>query len=268
MGTGMKDVIAQGIRAQVQSGRLRPGDRVPTVVQLAERYGVARQTVQEALSMLRTEGLIITMRGRPAVIAPVLPLRVVRSDRYNRRNREALDGSTTFEREVAESGWKGHIEYIHVGWVPCPERAATLLDIEPDEMVVERRRLRRACPLNEAGEPDTVLDRVVELFDSFIPRWVAEAAPDVLTFGSPGVGGSYSSIERQGGIEIETPWHRSLRWRSTTDEECARMGITRPVSVVVEDRVVYTTGRRPVTTDRCVTLSDLIVFEDDLVYDA
>lgn len=56
-------MLADDIRAQITSGRLRPGDRLPTEPQLCARSGVSRSTVREALRLLASQHLIVTTRG-------------------------------------------------------------------------------------------------------------------------------------------------------------------------------------------------------------
>jgi DNA-binding FadR family transcriptional regulator len=56
-------VLAEELRAQITSGQLRPGDRLPTEPQLCARSGVSRSTVREALRLLASQHLIITARG-------------------------------------------------------------------------------------------------------------------------------------------------------------------------------------------------------------
>ncbi len=55
--------LAESLRAQITSGRLRPGDRLPTEPQLCDKAGVSRSTVREALRLLASEHLIVTTRG-------------------------------------------------------------------------------------------------------------------------------------------------------------------------------------------------------------
>ena len=45
------------------SGQLRPGDRIPTEVELSEQFGVARNTVREALDVIETRGMILRRAG-------------------------------------------------------------------------------------------------------------------------------------------------------------------------------------------------------------
>jgi DNA-binding GntR family transcriptional regulator len=45
---------------QITSGELQPGDRVPGIVSLAQRYEVALTTVRKALDALKADGLVVT----------------------------------------------------------------------------------------------------------------------------------------------------------------------------------------------------------------
>lgn len=62
------DVIRQTLEDEIASGRLAPGVRLEEVA-LAERFGVSRTPVREALRMLSTSGLIELSRGKGAVVA-------------------------------------------------------------------------------------------------------------------------------------------------------------------------------------------------------
>ena len=56
------DITAQ-IRAEVSSGRLKPGARLPPERELAERFGVSRNTLREALRSLEHAGLLQLRQG-------------------------------------------------------------------------------------------------------------------------------------------------------------------------------------------------------------
>jgi DNA-binding FadR family transcriptional regulator len=55
--------LADHLRQEITSGALRPGDRLPTEPQLCTRTGLSRSTVREALRLLASQNLIVTMRG-------------------------------------------------------------------------------------------------------------------------------------------------------------------------------------------------------------
>ncbi len=56
--------IAEQIESQVLDGTLKAGDRLPAERELAERFGVSRTAVREAVKALRQRGLIEVYPGR------------------------------------------------------------------------------------------------------------------------------------------------------------------------------------------------------------
>jgi GntR family transcriptional regulator len=48
------------LRAQIKDGRLKPGDRLPSITSLAQEYQVALTTVRKAMDALKAEGLVET----------------------------------------------------------------------------------------------------------------------------------------------------------------------------------------------------------------
>lgn len=56
--------VADAIRADINSGRYRPGAWLPSETQLTQMYEVGRDTVRDALALLRAEGRITTVRKR------------------------------------------------------------------------------------------------------------------------------------------------------------------------------------------------------------
>jgi GntR family transcriptional regulator len=63
--------IAGQVREQIKSGELAVGDQLKTVRALAAEHGVAQGTVASALDVLRSEGLIDTVRGKGSVVIAV-----------------------------------------------------------------------------------------------------------------------------------------------------------------------------------------------------
>lgn len=55
--------LADELRDDITSGRLRPGQRLPAEPELCVRAGVSRSTVREALRLLSSQHLIVTTRG-------------------------------------------------------------------------------------------------------------------------------------------------------------------------------------------------------------
>jgi DNA-binding transcriptional regulator YhcF (GntR family) len=74
--------VAGALRAAILTKTFEPGDQLPSGSQLATRYGVARMTVQQAIRVLRDEGLVVSRQGsgvfvrertaRPVGLRPVM----------------------------------------------------------------------------------------------------------------------------------------------------------------------------------------------------
>ena len=56
--------IADDLRGQIEAGKYGPGDRLPSNRLMSEQYGVAAETLRQALDVLRGEGLIATQSTR------------------------------------------------------------------------------------------------------------------------------------------------------------------------------------------------------------
>ncbi|SDC96115.1 TetR/AcrR family transcriptional regulator C-terminal domain-containing protein [Glycomyces harbinensis] len=61
--------IAAEIRSGIAAGDLRPGDRVPSVRRIAQRWGVALATANRVMAVLRDEGLVETRVGAGTVVS-------------------------------------------------------------------------------------------------------------------------------------------------------------------------------------------------------
>ncbi|MFI5926702.1 winged helix-turn-helix domain-containing protein [Micromonospora sp. NPDC051543] len=56
--------IAQDIRDKISSGEYAPGDKLPSLREMTEHYGVSAEPVRSALLILQAEGLIEGHQGK------------------------------------------------------------------------------------------------------------------------------------------------------------------------------------------------------------
>ncbi|MFD8070736.1 GntR family transcriptional regulator [Streptomyces parvulus] len=57
-------VVADDLRRQITTGRIGPGDRLPSESALADRYKVSTATLRSALAVLQGEGLVEKIHGK------------------------------------------------------------------------------------------------------------------------------------------------------------------------------------------------------------
>ena len=55
--------IAAILRERIASGQIKPGRRIPSMVELEREFEVARDTLRKATQVLKDEGLVETVSG-------------------------------------------------------------------------------------------------------------------------------------------------------------------------------------------------------------
>lgn len=114
--------IAEQIREAIVSGKLENGDRLPTEDELAQRYGVSRPSVREALKRLAAQHLIRARRGPTGgnfVVQPSFD-----------ELAESLSGAATLLIGMGALGIDEIIEARRVLQRSCLELAVTQVDAE------------------------------------------------------------------------------------------------------------------------------------------
>lgn len=84
--------VALLLTREIESGDLNPGSRLPTEQQLAERFGVSRNVVREAVAQLRADGMVEARQGIGAFVLAPEQRAAIRIDR------EALKDSANMEQ--------------------------------------------------------------------------------------------------------------------------------------------------------------------------
>lgn len=80
--------VADKIRADIEAGRLAPGDTLPGVRALVVTYAESQGTVAAALRHLHKEGWLVVEQGKPTVVTspgPTLAERVTRLEERVKR---------------------------------------------------------------------------------------------------------------------------------------------------------------------------------------
>lgn len=113
----------------------KPGDRLPTEVELVRLYGVSRITVRKVLDMLVKEGLIYRQAGRGTFVA-------------HATLEQGLSHIISFTEDMQRRGFTVSTEVLFSGLVPATDAIAERLTIAPGEELARLERLRLAD-----GEP-------------------------------------------------------------------------------------------------------------------
>ena len=129
--TPIYEQIYQNLRRRIDAGEIGSGDIFPSERELAEKFGVSRMTVRQALNALKKEGLIYHERGIGAFVS-----------------KRKLDVHTRdlvgFTEEMKERGLTPSSKLLLARIEKADEETAINLGIEKDDAVFHLQRLRLA----------------------------------------------------------------------------------------------------------------------------
>src|SRR6266545_300564 len=140
--------IADTLRAEIQSGELQPGERLPAETALTARFNVALPTLRQAIGILRAEGLIESRHGIGTFVKDVR--------RRQRRSRNRY-GRARDDKQLLTADLEHRI--VFAGQTVVPPHIAEAMNVaEGTEVVVRRRHLH-----------DKATGRLEEIGASYIP---------------------------------------------------------------------------------------------------
>lgn len=134
-------LVQRALMDDIGERRLRPGDRLWSENEIAEKFGVARSVARQALADLEQQGIVERFRGRGSFLASSTPRDDLLSSARGLHSAAAARGQLVTSRVLTST-----ID-------PAPEHVALKLGIEPDQLCFHLVRVRMAD-----GEPWTFVD--------------------------------------------------------------------------------------------------------------
>ncbi|MFH8620127.1 GntR family transcriptional regulator [Streptomyces sp. NPDC017979] len=214
--------IAAHYRRQIQDGTLPPGETMPSLRQVCERFGVAQTTANRAYRMLKMEGLTLPKSGVGTVVAGPISNNIASRVAMHESTGKALGGGETSQ-------------ILEVGTTGADELVAPRLDVAPGTPVHVRRRL-----VSRGGVP-------VHLSSSYYPAYVIAVTPELTETVSTG-GSRELAAERLGVAQQQVL--EEVTSRFATESEKAALGLT--AGDVIVTQVVRTVT---LTDDRVVEVA-------------
>ncbi|WP_432257682.1 UTRA domain-containing protein [Cupriavidus sp. TMH.W2] len=223
------------ITRSLQSGEWKPGEMIPSEMELASRYKVSQGTVRKAIDELAAENLVARRQGKGTFVTT--------------HHEDVV--KFRFLRLVPDEG-EPHYGASHV--LECkrlraPAEIARLLDIRTGDSVVQIRRV-----LNFSGE-STVLDEIWLLGANF----KGLTAEKLTEWKGP----MYALFEAEFGTRMI---RASEKIRAVPADETAAELLSVPVGspLLSVERVSYTYGDRPVEVRRGLYVTTRHYYQNDL----
>lgn len=130
--SSLYNIVKTKIIDEIKLGKYQVGDKLPTEMELCEKYDVSRTTVRIALQQLALEGRIHRVQGKGTFVSKP-------------KIQQSL--STTekgFASQLLEQGYKPKTEIIDLKLIPADASIASHLQINENDPVTELIRMRYA----------------------------------------------------------------------------------------------------------------------------
>lgn len=206
--------IADVLRDRISREVYRAGEPLPSEPELAKEFDVSRITINRAVGLLRSGGLIRVRRGLGSFVRAIPVVTRNANTRFIARDQ----GRGAFDVEVRSLGMKPRSE-VTVDRVDASDLTAKLLGLEPGSEVVVRRRRFYAD------------DEPVQIADSYIPATVAEEAG--ITEADAGPGGSFSRLAEIGRAPVNFIEDVTCRGATPSEAKFLEMESQQPVLEVL-----------------------------------
>lgn len=208
--------LAETLREEIQQGRYKPGDRLPTERELKQRYNLSSITVNRAINDLAREGWVYRQAGKGTFL-----------------KRDKLEGRlarlTSFAEDVQSRNLVPQFKLLRAQAVIPPPAIATALQLAENSRVylIERLQFADADPIALA-----------------IGYWLLEigerlAQSDLNTIRL------YDVVERI----LRVPLLEAEESISATEADSVlarKLSVARRTPLLVQERLTFTTAMRPV----------------------
>lgn len=129
--------IAERLRAQIDGGALRPGERLPSEPELVAEYNASRNTVRLAIALLTNQGLVTSRQGLGTfVLEPTRPFTALLSRTKAAPDEQHVSMSLPVVSPAAD---ESEMVRLIVETGTASESVAEKLGIAPGDPVVIRR---------------------------------------------------------------------------------------------------------------------------------
>lgn len=248
MSTSSYREIADDLRAAILRGDYQPGDTIPKRADLMARYGVSTTTARQAVTLLRTEGLVAPIRRRGTVVRDRTPVRLS-VNRYS----DVLAGPGDrgpWETACAQQGILGRTEIVTVDRRQADARLGGQLSIPQGSLVVYRRQHMY------------VGDYVGQLQETWLPMALVEGTP--LAAAGKIIGGIYRGLSSIGHPPVTA--EESVTSRMPTRDEAETLSLDLGSPVLAIERITRGADQHALVVAHATVAGDRVQLHYDQAF--
>lgn len=235
-----KDVV-DDLRAQIRTGKLSAGKRLPSLPQLGEQYGVTSDIARQAISILRAEGLVETRQGSGTFVRTFAQITRNSPGRLSR-----AQWGTGKAIQDHDTGPRWRTVDVVVSEAAAPSDVAEALGIEAGAPVLSRARRF------------LVDERPVQLATSYYLLEIARGT--AITYTDTGPGGAYARLNELGYAPVR--FTETVTARSPHPDEAFDLALSKTNGLVFDlTRFAFTAEGQCVEVNRMVLDAAAYVLE-------
>ncbi len=223
------------ITQSLQAGEWKPGELIPSEVELAGRFKVSQGTVRKAIDELAAENLVVRRQGKGTFVAT---------------HHEAR-AQYRFLRLMPDIGEPRYAEnkILEVRRLRAPAEVSRLLDVKSGDSVIYIKRVQ-----SFDGAP-TIIEEL------WLPGMIFKGltAERLVEYKGP----MYGLFETEFGTRMIRAVEK-IRAVSADDDAAGLLQVKRGTPLLGVERVSYTYGDKPVEVRRGLYLTDRHHYQNDL----
>lgn len=225
--------LSQQLETAIADGRLQPGDRIDTEIDIAAKHGLSRPTVRQAIQVLVNKGLLVRRRG-------------VGTQVVHGQVRRQL-GLTSLFDDLSRSGHHPRTDLLETSRLPAPAEVSSALQLAPGAEVLRIERLRY-----DGREP------LAHMLNWLPGDTLSDDAVEALA-----TSGLYEQL-RSLGVHLRIA-HQRIGARSASAAEAKLMGIGKGAPLLTMERTAFDETGRPVEYGSHAYRADSYTFETTLM---
>ncbi|MFC4387885.1 GntR family transcriptional regulator [Gracilibacillus marinus] len=211
-------LIRDQLLQSIHDGRLKPGEKLPSEIEMAKKFEVSRETFRSAVKLLEKEGRLVVKRGAGTFVVKPLP--------HIPNRLEKLDSVTQM---ILSAGLREGERQESIRLATCRKEWAEVLELKEGDPVIVNERIRTAN-----GEPTVVSVNI-------IPEHII--GKDILN--QKIIGSLFAYLEEKCGIYI-TSADAELHVPLHTDRHCQKLLIRPETTVLMMKQLHYNQSNEPV----------------------
>ena len=221
--------LFQEIQTQIEAGKYKPGQPLPSVADLQREFGASKEEVETALSELVYEGYLEHVRPRPS--------EAVRVPAYTLWG--TLGGIHSITQEARKKGQEPGTKVLRFDILPSWPAVGARLALGPDDQVIVMERLRTAD-----GEP-------IAIETSYLPaKFMPGVTKEMFETGGAGQS-SFAVMQKKYGLKP----HRAvdeLTVAAIEEREAGLLGMEPGTPILVRFRITYSDEEVPIKCSRAL----------------